>query len=323
MAQLSKAIAQSKGQIKSQKVLLNQLIQQQQVEENKKQVLTQQYNEVLVNTYKQGGEINYLSVLFNATSWPDLISRVYEVKTVLTQNYNIQQQLAKENQVVKSKTAAVNQNMNKLQNMLALYNQDAQAKSVSAVKQQKILLGLNMDQRKLADQKSAQLAEVDNLQNELQAQAEEARMYAKYGPIKSSGNIPSIVQPIQVSSDKIGTVISTAEGFIGLPYVWGGTSPAGFDCSGLTQYAYRQIGVNLQRTSQEQFEEGVPVSANQLQPGDLVFFSTYTSGASHVGIYIGNGRMVNSEGLGLMITDINSDYWGPRYIGARRIVTSK
>ena len=115
-------------------------------------------------------------------------------------------------------------------------------------------------------------------------------------------------------------MISYAENFIGTPYVWGGTTPSpGFDCSGFTQYVFDHLGINLERTSQEQYLEGTPVAENNLEPGDLVFFSTYTYGASHVGIYIGSGLMVDSEVSGVIIDNITNSYWAPRYLGARRI----
>jgi peptidoglycan DL-endopeptidase CwlO len=118
------------------------------------------------------------------------------------------------------------------------------------------------------------------------------------------------------------SVVGYAEQFLGVPYVWGGTSSSGFDCSGFTQYVYSHFGVSINRTSEDQFAEGVSVAQSDLQPGDLVFFSTYAPGASHVGIYVGNGLMVDAQDAGVSIAPVFSSYWGPKYLGARRLVKS-
>lgn len=116
-------------------------------------------------------------------------------------------------------------------------------------------------------------------------------------------------------------VIQTALTFSGVPYSFGGTSPDGFDCSGFTRYVFRSYGINLPRAADEQFEVGSSVSINRLQPGDLVFFSTYAEGASHVGIYLGNRQFISAtSSRGIAVTSLDSSYWGPRYLGARRVL---
>jgi cell wall-associated NlpC family hydrolase len=109
--------------------------------------------------------------------------------------------------------------------------------------------------------------------------------------------------------------------FIGTPYVWGGAGPAGFDCSGYTQYVFRQFGIAIPRTADEQFAYGQYVQGDPI-PGDLVFFQTYDWGASHVGIYLGNGQFVNSIGGGVHVSSFASGYFASRYLGARRFVRS-
>ncbi|WP_191567525.1 bifunctional lytic transglycosylase/C40 family peptidase [Metabacillus idriensis] len=85
--------------------------------------------------------------------------------------------------------------------------------------------------------------------------------------------------------------------FLGRPYVWGGRTPSagGFDCSGLLEYAFAQVGINLYGTAQSQYNKTVPVPEDQIKPGDLVFFSTYKPGASHVGMYIGDDQFINAN----------------------------
>lgn len=112
--------------------------------------------------------------------------------------------------------------------------------------------------------------------------------------------------------------------FVGYPYVYGGSSPKGFDCSGLTYYVYAQFGYSINRTASNQLSNGYAVEKSQLQPGDLVMFrqNGSTKPASHVGIYIGNGQYVHAStpGVGVIISDLNDPYISSGYVGARRIV---
>ena len=132
---------------------------------------------------------------------------------------------------------------------------------------------------------------------------------------------------LRVSSSrqqKINTVISTAKSLLGTPYVWGGESlsEGGFDCSGLTQYVFKQAGYNLNRISSDQAKQGIYVSRQNLQPGDLVFYSFEgTNNINHVGIYIGNNQMIHSPKAGdvTKTTDISTSYWESRFVTARRI----
>ncbi|HWR06787.1 C40 family peptidase [Sporomusa sp.] len=118
-------------------------------------------------------------------------------------------------------------------------------------------------------------------------------------------------------------ILASARNMLGQPVVWGGASPSqGFDCSGLVQYIYRQAGINLPRTADLQFLVGRTVSPAALQPGDLVYFTTYEPGASHVGIYIGGDKFIHtsfSQGI-VAISDMNEAYFVKRYYGAKRVL---
>jgi cell wall-associated NlpC family hydrolase len=115
-------------------------------------------------------------------------------------------------------------------------------------------------------------------------------------------------------------VVALSTRFLGVRYVWGGTSPEGFDCSGLTYYVFGRTGITLPRTTYDMFEAGTPVPEDQLQTGDFVFFETLQPGPSHAGIYLGDGRFIHSSsGFGqVTITPMNHRYYAPRYLGARR-----
>ena len=116
-------------------------------------------------------------------------------------------------------------------------------------------------------------------------------------------------------------IITNAMDYLGVPYVFGGTSPYGFDCSGYVQYVFANAGISLPRTADVQYEVGLPISTTELVAGDLVFFSTYTYGASHVGIYLGDNNFIHaSSSRGISIDSLGSSYWSSHYIGARRIL---
>ena len=117
-------------------------------------------------------------------------------------------------------------------------------------------------------------------------------------------------------------VVDYAMNFLSTPYVWGGTSPSGFDCSGFTRYVFQNLGYGLNRTAGQQLSNGYSVSS--LQPGDLVFFTGtyYTSApASHVGIYIGDNEFIHAASGGVRITSLSDSYYASRYIGARRVAS--
>ncbi len=130
-------------------------------------------------------------------------------------------------------------------------------------------------------------------------------------------------EPLTVGSDAAyglgAVVVRDALRYVGVPYVWGGASPHGFDCSGFTWYIYHLAGIAIPRTADIQFAQGRPIAGDPI-PGDLVFFQTYDYGASHVGIYLGNGQFVNSIGDDVHIASFNSYYFRSRYLGARRFL---
>ena len=106
--------------------------------------------------------------------------------------------------------------------------------------------------------------------------------------------------------------------FIGVPYVFGGTSPYGFDCSGYTQHVFAALGIHLPRMADEQYYAGHRVSGPSA--GDLVFFQTYLPGPSHVGIYLGSGKFVHASSHGVMVSHLSDSYWASRYLGARSYI---
>jgi cell wall-associated NlpC family hydrolase len=126
---------------------------------------------------------------------------------------------------------------------------------------------------------------------------------------------PTAVTPTAPASGGHPDAATIALRYLGVPYLWGGASPAGFDCSGLVMYVYAQLGISLPHFAAAQYTFGSAVSRDQLQPGDLVFFENL----NHVGIYIGGGQVVHAPTTGDVVKISNLSDWGASYVGARRI----
>jgi cell wall-associated NlpC family hydrolase len=138
-------------------------------------------------------------------------------------------------------------------------------------------------------------------------------------PLPALANAPAptavAAAPAAASTHAAQVAIDTALAQRGKPYVWAGSGPNSFDCSGLTSFAYKAAGINLPRTSKAQATVGTPVARAALKPGDLVFFY---SPISHVGIYIGNGQMVHAPTSGDVVKVTNVNAMG-HFAGARRL----
>jgi cell wall-associated NlpC family hydrolase len=169
----------------------------------------------------------------------------------------------------------------------------------------------------LQAQEAARQAE---LRRELQARIAAQQQQAPAQALSST------VAPVASSSGAVSTgpapppthssVVAIAEQYLGVPYRWGGASPSGFDCSGLVMYVFAQVGVSLPHSSYAQYGMGSPVSRDQLQPGDLVFFD----GLGHVGIYVGGGQFIHAPHTGDVVRISSlSGWYSSSYVGARRI----
>ena len=172
------------------------------------------------------------------------------------------------------------------------------------------------DKRKAVETKKAVAQKSEKSRDKAVAKGKNDKKIAvakdkKYAPAKTRD-----VAANGISSAR-STLLNHGKKFIGTPYVWGGTSPKGFDCSGLVHYLYQKQGVSIPRNSREQFSR-LPVASNP-QPGDLVFFRRNGT-INHVGLYLGGGKMLHAPQTGakVRIEDMGRPNWKRRYAGARR-----
>lgn len=141
------------------------------------------------------------------------------------------------------------------------------------------------------------------------------------GDLDASGY--SLPETREIRDDVRYQVIMTAASMLGTPYKWGGMTPdEGFDCSGLVYYSYLQAGINLPRTSFQQYKYSSSVRLDTLKPGDLLFFDLNDERVSHVGIYLGSNRFVHAPKTGkdVMITSLENLYWRNRLVSAGRVI---
>ena len=143
---------------------------------------------------------------------------------------------------------------------------------------------------------------------------------ANPSPVQTAVPRPGVVESPGPGTDLGDRIVHLAQGWLGIPYVFGGCSRSGVDCSCLVQNVYAAVGIHLPRVAVDQFNATTSIS--DPRPGDLVFFAnTYEPGISHVGIYIGNGMQINAPTTGQLVSvaPVFTGYWGNHYAGARRV----
>lgn len=141
-------------------------------------------------------------------------------------------------------------------------------------------------------------------------------------PTAGSIQTPPLPPPQAAASTSLGSeVVIRAIAMVGVPYRFGGSNPNGFDCSGLVQYVYQELGIDVPRTAAEQYRAAEPVRLENIEPGDLLFFRTHGKRISHVAIYAGSGRFVHAPQTGRLIElrSLDDDYYRPRLAGVGRL----
>ena len=267
----------------------------------------------LVEMYTSGGDNNDFAVLLGARSIEDLIERVDTVNRVSDQSGRVLKEVKQYRTAVRTRRAKLKQAHVEQARLVA--ERAAQKASIEGqlAQRQQLLSSIRSEIGRLQEQERARQAQLEA--------AARARLASPQTGLEvlaaSSGSIDSTDQPLPAAPPgRYGGVVGIAMQYLGTPYVYGGASPSGFDCSGFVMYVYSKVGVSLPHNAAAQYGYGTPVSRSQLQPGDLVFFN----GLGHDGIYIGGGQFIHSPHTGdvVKISSI-SGWYSSTYMGARRL----
>jgi cell wall-associated NlpC family hydrolase len=264
----------------------------------------------LVSAYTSTQDNSTLSVLLGATSLDDLLNRIEAVNSTSRQDASIVQQVTSFKVAIQQHRAELRKAHSEQRTIVAQKAAQKQRIESQLASRRQLLSSIKGEIARIRAAEEAQ-------QRQLAATARSrlaGQQFPSAGGVGVSASTPegSIVAPPNVH----GGVVGIAMRYLGVPYVWGGSSPSGFDCSGLVVYAFAQIGISLPHSTYALWNVGSPVSRDQLQAGDLVFFS----GLGHMGIYIGGGQFIHAPHTGDVVKISSmSGYYSSNYVGARRV----
>ena len=282
-------------------------------------------SERLVSLYVNGDDTSAMEVLLGAESLDDLLNRLDAVERVSSQDARVlrqveafrrevqqrkvklkQARVAQKREVAKraARRAAIEGQLQERQSLLAsIRNEIATLEAAEARRQARLEAAARERVAALSQQR-----QVQSLDTSAEPSAETEVAAAEAAAPEVAGPAPAA---------RYGGVVGIAMQYLGVPYVWGGASPSGFDCSGFSMYVYAKMGVSLPHHAASQYGLGTPVSKDQLQAGDLVFFN----GLGHMGIYIGGGQFIHAPHSGdvVKISSLSDSWYARTWVGARRL----
>jgi cell wall-associated NlpC family hydrolase len=265
----------------------------------------------LVTAYTSTQDNSTLSVLLGATSLDDLLNRIEAVNSTSRQDASIVQQVTSFKAAIQHNREQLRKAHSEQQTIVA--QKAAQKRRIESQLASRRQL-LSSIKGQIARMRAAEQAQQRQLAAAARSRLGGVQVPQPDGVVGVSASTPegSTVAPPNIH----GGVVGIAMRYLGVPYVWGGSSPRGFDCSGFVAYVFGQIGVSLPHSSYALYGMGTPVSIGDLQPGDLVFFT----GASHMGIYIGGGQFIHAPHTGDVVKISSmSGYYSSNFAGARRL----
>ena len=278
-------------------------------------VAQRRIEERLRDLYVNGEGDSTLEVILGSQSLDDIIARLDAIERVSSQDTRILSTVKRYRSEVETRRANLKEARADQTQIVA--EQAAQKQYIeSAIAEQNQLLSSVKDE--IAEMRAEEQRRQAALAAQARARAQAAQQLASQAQTQETYDDAVVVPEYNadVPGARYGHVVGIALQYLGVPYVWGGSSPStGFDCSGFVMYVFAQVGVSLPHHAASQWSYGTPVSRDQLAPGDLVFFS----GLGHMGIYIGGGQFVHAPHTGDVVKISSMDErWGS-YVGARRL----
>jgi cell wall-associated NlpC family hydrolase len=296
--------------------------------EQKEHALLAQYR-VRMRAMEEAGPIAYIAVLFESNSFADLLSRINTVRDIMAYDNELIKDVQDTKDKVAQSKADMESEMADQQIVFTTYQDTERDLLAQQNEVQAILTSLSADsadyQKQLetvATLQSSIGAQISDMQNKL---AEQERIKAEQAAaLKAAQEKAKWYNDAPSSGTGTGQdIVDYAKSFLGVPYVYGGTSPKGFDCSGLVYYCYAHYGYSINRTASGQALNGTLVSPSELKAGDVIIFSD--RGGKHIGhcgIYIGDGKFIHAPHTGdvVKISSLSDTYYKNHYWSARRII---
>ena len=273
--------------------------------------------------YINGDSGGAVEVILGARSLDDLLDRLDMAQRVGGQDTQVLKDVARFRGEVQTRRAKLRSDRARQAQIVGRRAAQKRAIEGQLAERQRLLASVKDEIQRMEAAEARRQAELERQARARLAAAAAARASARQQTLEVASDPVPVPDDATVVSEappaKYGGVVGIAMQYLGIPYVWGGASPSGFDCSGLTMYVYAQVGVSLPHNAAMQYNTvGVFVSRDQLQPGDLVFFD----GLGHMGMYIGGGQFIHAPHTGdvVKISSLNDSWYAAKYVGAKRVL---